>query len=257
MLSRAFSVVIPVKFAHPYIEKTLDSIIIQSDLIEEVLIVSDNAKDEVIKRYKTYLNISLLSNRYKVVYSDGKGPGSARDFGARLSKSKYIAFIDSDDIWPASYLSNRLQHLIKSKYLFTASPYDHVDDKLRKLPMNFKCKNRLTSKDFILLNPIGNSTVIVDRIFFIESGGYSKLKKRNDYATWMRLVKRECCNYIKDIEPVVIIRREGALSKSKFKLLKYQFLAYKEANYNNISAFIFCTMSSFMGAIKYFIRGGK
>ena len=61
------------------------------------------------------------------------GPSFCRNYAMRISKSKYISFIDSDDIWEKEKLYNQLNFMIKNKYNFTYTNYT---------PFNSKTKNK-------------------------------------------------------------------------------------------------------------------
>ena len=90
------SVVVPIYKTKPeYLEKCLNSIIKQDFDDIEIICVDDGSKKrdtkEILKK------IENLDKRIKLLHQKNKGPGSARNRGIRLSKGKYLSFIDSDD----------------------------------------------------------------------------------------------------------------------------------------------------------------
>ena len=92
------SVIIPTYNSANFIEKTLESLISQTVLPEEIIIVDDGSKDntvEIINKWaqnKKSLNIKFKQNQHK-------GPGEARNIGIHLSTGDWISFLDSDDTW--------------------------------------------------------------------------------------------------------------------------------------------------------------
>ncbi|MCS7063994.1 MAG: glycosyltransferase family 2 protein, partial [Methylacidiphilales bacterium] len=88
-----FSVIIPTYNRAPLLKQTLDSVLNQSFLDYEIIIVDDGSTDDTWQY--------LQSLRVKVTYyrQDNKGPAAARNLGAQHASGDYLAFLDSDDLW--------------------------------------------------------------------------------------------------------------------------------------------------------------
>lgn len=69
---------------------------------------SDNTKEEILRLNTKY------KFQCKYIYQENSGPGEARNTGIRASRSEYIAFFDSDDIWEDSYLATAVSLLDKN-----------------------------------------------------------------------------------------------------------------------------------------------
>lgn len=104
-------IIIPAYNAHKTIGKTLCSIMLQSrrDLVNVYIVNDCSSADyqEFVKKYQKYFNIEEL------VLPQNMGPGSARNYGMKHSKSKYIIFIDSDDIFYNHYSIEKLYFSIE------------------------------------------------------------------------------------------------------------------------------------------------
>ena len=92
------SVVIPMYNSQNTIEKTIKSILNQSryDLIREIIVVDDGSKDNSVAVVE---KLQGLSNKIILVRKANGGAASARNYGMRYAKGKWIAFCDSDDEW--------------------------------------------------------------------------------------------------------------------------------------------------------------
>lgn len=90
------SVIIPVYNAEKFISKCLNSILQQKDseLSFEIIAINDGSKDNSLKILQEY---SALYSNIKVVNSENKGAGSARNLGIQSAEGKYLWFIDADD----------------------------------------------------------------------------------------------------------------------------------------------------------------
>ncbi|AWV99994.1 glycosyltransferase family 2 protein [Arcticibacterium luteifluviistationis] len=99
------SVIIPVYNSPLYIEEALKSVIKNIPLESEILVIDDGSTDQTPEVLKNFdYNISIL-------FKENGGPSSARNWGIKHSKGKYISFLDADDIWPNDKISRQLNHL--------------------------------------------------------------------------------------------------------------------------------------------------
>lgn len=102
-----FSVVIPLYNKQSCIRDTVQSVLNQTFPDFEINIVDDGSTDnsmEVVRQFK--------DPRIRVFSQPNGGVSSARNYGIRQSREKYIAFLDADDLWHPDYLSEiaRLIH---------------------------------------------------------------------------------------------------------------------------------------------------
>lgn len=88
-----FSVIIPSFNRGHFIAKTLDSVLRQDFVDYEIIVIDDGSTDNT---HEVLLN---YGNRIKVYRQENKGAGIARNLGVQKSEGKYIAFLDSDDVW--------------------------------------------------------------------------------------------------------------------------------------------------------------
>ncbi|MFA6216035.1 MAG: glycosyltransferase [Candidatus Omnitrophota bacterium] len=96
------SVLIPTYNRADTISESIDSVLAQTSKDFEIIIIDDGSIDntrEVLEAYE---------NKIDYYYKDNGGESSARNFGVKKARGKYIAFLDSDDIW----CLERLQKLI-------------------------------------------------------------------------------------------------------------------------------------------------
>lgn len=94
------SIIVPVYNAEKYLERCVDSIINQTLKDIEIILVNDGSTDrssEILERYTE-------DSRVKVLNIKNSGPGKARNEGIKISKGKYLAFVDSDDYIHETFL---------------------------------------------------------------------------------------------------------------------------------------------------------
>ena len=88
-----FSVIIPTFNRAHFLPETLASVFAQTFMDYETIVVDDGSTDT------TQDCLKLLGNRITVLIQPNRGPGAARNLGARHAKGDYLAFLDSDDLW--------------------------------------------------------------------------------------------------------------------------------------------------------------
>ncbi|MFM7518848.1 MAG: glycosyltransferase family 2 protein [Planctomycetota bacterium] len=89
-----FSVVIPSFNRGAYIVDTIDSVMGQREQDREIIVVDDGSTDDTLAILARY------GDRIRVVTQANAGPGAARTLGMREARGEYVAFLDSDDLWP-------------------------------------------------------------------------------------------------------------------------------------------------------------
>lgn len=89
------SVIIPFHDVEDYISECLESVLRQKGVSIEIILVDDNSGDGSLEIIKQYMQ---KHNNMRLYYTDGKGPGAARNLGVLQAKGRYIAFLDADDV---------------------------------------------------------------------------------------------------------------------------------------------------------------
>lgn len=105
------SVVIPAYNVENYIASCIGSILRQPDAHQklDVFIVIDGAKDATLSEAKRAVNGH--ENFISLIEQQNSGLSSARNAGLALVRTKYVTFLDGDDIWLDNYLETVLPHL--------------------------------------------------------------------------------------------------------------------------------------------------
>jgi glycosyltransferase involved in cell wall biosynthesis len=100
------SIIIPVYNREQYIGSALESVLSQSYRPLEIIVVDDGSSDrtaEIVKRFE---------DQVRYVYRTNGGPAAARNHGLALAIGEFIAFQDSDDLWPATKLETQIRYLL-------------------------------------------------------------------------------------------------------------------------------------------------
>ena len=121
-------IILPNFNSSDYIRETIKSIIDQTFKNWKLIIVDDCSD----KKTRTILKKFSKNKRIKIYWlKKNKGAGYCRNYALKKSKSPYLAFIDSDDIWKKYKLETQLRFMENNNYLFTYTNYETFGKKIK------------------------------------------------------------------------------------------------------------------------------
>ena len=230
-------IILPNYNSEVYLEETIESVINQTFKDWRLTIVdgnSNSATQGILEKYieHKYINIIRLKKNKKA--------GFCRNFAIRNSKSEYIAFIDSDDVWKKEKLSKQLDFMIKNNYHFTYTNYQPFEmSKLFKHGLNhldsfsiIKPPKYFDYNSFTKNTSIATSTMIIKRSL-IGNTKFSNTAICEDYffkCQILKKIKYACCLSENLMWYGV---REGSLQSNKMRNLYW--IWYINKNYNKMN----------------------
>ncbi|MGB5420453.1 glycosyltransferase family 2 protein [Algibacter sp.] len=235
-----FSVIIPLYNKEKYIEATLKSVLKQTFLDFEVVIVDDGSTDNSLNIVSQFKNskITLLEQK-------NLGASCARNKAISNSKGKYIAPLDADDIWYENHLSElkKLIETFPNAGVFCNNYEVKLSEHLIKVAnFNFNYKNELLIiPDFFDANiynyiATSSSSAFLKSSFF-EIGTYdTSLRTGQDLDLWLKFALK----YEVAFNPCITMMYNhfdaSSLSNSKYNNDRYNFInSYKNEEKNNLS----------------------
>ncbi len=180
------SIITPSYNSSSLIPETIESVLAQSEINWEMIIVDDCSTDssvEIIQSFAEY------DSRIKLIQlTENSGAAVARNKGIKAAKGRYIAFLDSDDAWSPEKLEKQLAFMQANDYPFTFAAYDKVDE-AGKVFDHIGVPHKVTYSDLLKSCSIGCLTAMYDTEFFGKV--YMPLiRKRQDLGLWLKLLKK-------------------------------------------------------------------
>ena len=218
------SIIMPAYNCGDFIGIALDSVINQSYKNWEVIVVDDCSTDNTADVVQEYIKNDNRIKYHKL--EKNSGAAVARNKAVDLASGKYMAFLDSDDVWFPEKLTKQIGFMEENDYGFTCTSYTKIDEQGEYLNRTIVAQPR-RDYDGVLKTCPGNSTVIYNA----KKLGKFKIpdiKKRNDYVMWLQVIKKE--KYLYGIEEPLgshRIRTEG-ISSNKKSLVGYHWKVYRE-----------------------------
>lgn len=115
----SITVVITTFNSSKFIDKTIESVLNQSIKVSAIIIV-DDCSDDFMDLEKKFSKIKKdnQSIYFDIIHNEkNRGPGFSRNLGWNMVKTKFVAFLDSDDIWKINKLEKQLKIFEKNKDL--------------------------------------------------------------------------------------------------------------------------------------------
>lgn len=218
------SIITPCHNSEKFIKKTIESVLSQTYENWEMIIVDDVSSDKSYEIAKEYANKDKRINAIRL--KQNSGPAVARNKAIEMAKGRYIAFLDSDDLWLYNKLETQISFMEKNNLSFTYSAYKLIDENDNFLGI-FVPREELSYKELLKTNDIGCLTAIYDTKK-VGKVYMPNILKRQDYGLWLKILKQ--IGKTKGIvEPLAIYRiRKNSVSSNKLKAAQYQWKIYRE-----------------------------
>jgi len=207
------SVIIPLFNSEKYIDLTLCSVFAQTYKNIEIIIVDDNSKDksgEIITKYQE-VHPEIVYYRQNENY----GAGVSRNKALELARGKYVAFLDSDDVWLPNKIEKQLELMNEKNTPFSYTAIEMIDDSNNLVKSKRKLVQKCNYKYLLRNTIIATSSVVIDRS---KLGDFKMSQRRGgqDYATWLMLLRGGTIAY--GIDEALVKYRVSKSSLSSNKL---------------------------------------
>lgn len=232
-MSTLVSVVIPTFNRYLYLLNAVNSVLNQSFKNFQIIVINDGSTQEEYYKYslpKGVKQINLKQNQKEI---NGFSSDAIRNFGIEVAESKYVAFLDDDDIWLENKLESQIDAMSKGRSNFSSTD-GFVGHGIYNKKKNYKICNKeyyyklisrkykntefvekkLFSKKFYypekfnsrfinIHNCIITSSVVVETNLIKQVGMFDKAlpNGKGDYDCWKKILKHSECTYV--AEPLI------------------------------------------------------
>ena len=183
------SVIIPTYNRCDLLKRAINSVIKQTITPKEIIIVDNGSTDQ------TYQMVSSLFPEINYFIEKKRGVSAARNKGILESKSKWIAFLDSDDTWKPTKLEKQMEYSVfnqdKYRIIHTDETWYRNKKFLNQLKKHKKSGGNIF-KNSLQLCCISPSSVVLKKQIFDDYGLFDEnLEVCEDYDMWIRITAKE------------------------------------------------------------------
>lgn len=225
------SIITPTYNCGQYISKTIESVLTQTYGNWEMLIVDDCSKDntkEIVSSFKDP----------RIIYyclQENSGAAAARNIGLNVAKGRWIAFLDSDDIWSPNKLEKQLQFMKKNDYAFTYHEYSEIDENGNSLGIIVSGKKCVRIFDMYACCWPGCLSVMYDKEK-IGSIQIENVKKNNDTALWLKVIQKANCYLLKENLAFYRRRKDSITPSDITTKIQWHYKLFRQAEKMNVFA---------------------
>ena len=246
-MSNLVSIITPCYNSTKFIKQCIESVLAQTYTNWEMIIVDDCSNDN---SKENILVFSKNDTRIKAFFLDKNiGPAEARNFGIKKSKGRYVAFLDSDDLWLPEKLEQQLLFMQKYNIAFSYTSYQSISEDGASCLNIIKVPKKMMYYDYLKNTIIGCLTVIIDRE---QTGNFEmpNIRSSHDMALWLLIMKRGFPAYGLD-KPLASYRIvSGSNTSSKINAAIDVWRVYREVEKLSYLYGFWCFLNYMFNAIK-------
>jgi teichuronic acid biosynthesis glycosyltransferase TuaG len=249
-VNKLVSIITPSYNSVRYLEKSICSVLDQTYIDFELIVVDDFSRDKSNKIINKY---AQRDHRIKPIYLKSNiGAAMARNIALSRAKGRYIAFLDADDCWHSHKLSRQLEFMQQNNYAFTFTSYNRISEDGTQLSI-VRVPNKITYSNYLKNTLIGCLTVMIDRkqTDYFEM---QNIRSSHDMVLWLQIMKKGFIAY--GLDEVLASYRVLSSSNTSNKLKSAIDVWYVYRNIEKLNFFlcIWCFINYAYNAIKRRIR---
>ena len=233
------SIIMPTYNCGRFISESIDSVLAQTYTAWELLIVDDCSTDNTAEIVAAYNDprIHYLRNE------QNEGAALTRNKALRAVKGRYIAFLDSDDLWHPDKLERQIAFMEQNGYAFTYHEYTEIDESSNPIGIYVSGKKHVRPFDMYCCCWPGCLSVVYDakNIGLIQ---IPDIRKNNDSAMWLQAIRKADC-YLLPENLAQYRRRTGSITPtSVWKKIGWHYILFRQgAGMNPVAATFWMIMN--------------
>ena len=208
-------------------EETIRSVQAQTYQNWEIIFMDDCSTDDTIRKVSAMRDKDKRIHLYQNI--SNLGAAVSRNNALREAKGKWIAFLDSDDLWEPTKLEKQVRFMEENNCRFSYTCYTEMDGDGKDTGVKVSGPVKVTKKGMFAFCWPGCLTVMYDK----EAIGLLQIediKKNNDYAMWLKVCKKADCYLLPEVLAKYRRGRSGSVSSHGIPtMIKWHYKLFREA----------------------------
>lgn len=241
-MNELVSIIVPVYNVKKYITATIESVLAQTYTNWELLLIENGSTDGTREFLEQYLQKNPDDRIRYVAMGENAGAAAARNYGMDISFGRFVAFLDSDDLWQREKLEHQVAFMQKKDAAFSFTGYEFADETGTGTGKIVHVPKTLLYKQALQNTTIFTSTVMFDTKKLPKESLHMPLVKSEDTALWWRILRSGETAYGLQENLVLYRRIANSLSSNKLEALRRIWNLYRKEEKLSIpfSAYNFC-----------------
>ena len=223
------SIITPLYNAERFLALTIESVLAQTYPDWEMIIINDGSKDNSLHVAESY---AARDSRIKVFSQPNAGSAAARNNGIRRAEGRYIALLDSDDLWEPYFLESQLQLMRDKNSVLVYGANKRIDADGKEIMRPFYPPESITYRDLLRSCYITCLTALYDTKPFGKVYLREEFRSlRDDHVYWLEIMKKtdRAWGNPKIVGSYRILG--SSVSRNKRKVIRPQYLVYRRAEH--------------------------
>lgn len=225
------SIIMPSYNCGDYLEETISSVLAQTYQNWEIIFVDDCSTDGTMPKV---MALKEPDNRIQVYQNPQNcGAAASRNLALRKAQGRWIAFLDSDDLWEPTKLEKQVKFMEENGYKFSYTCYSEMDGEGKDTGVMVSGPSKVTKAGMFAFCWPGCLTVMYDRVA-VGLIQIEDIKKNNDYAMWLKVCKKADCYLLPEVLAKYRRGRSGSVSSHGITtMIGWHYKLWHEAEKKN------------------------
>jgi len=224
-LNSLVTIITPCYNSADFVRLTINSVLEQTYTNWELIVIDDKSSDDTCKVIEEYVQ---RNNQIRLIkLAKNGGVANARNVGLDEAKGRYVAFLDSDDIWMKEKLATQVAIMEEQSLPMTFCAYNRIDEAGAIISRKIEVPQSVSYRKLLSHNVIIFSTSLTLKTVI----GTTRFKKvgHEDWIFWLDIFKKPFIGYGIN-EPLVLYRiRQGSVSSNKLKVIGFTWKILRES----------------------------
>lgn len=233
------SIIMPSYNCGDYVEETIHSVQAQTYQNWEIIFMDDCSTDDTVRKVSAMRDKDKRINLFQNVAN--LGAAVSRNNALKEAKGRWIAFLDSDDLWEPEKLEKQVKFMQENGYAFSYTCYLEIDGDGNETGIIVSGPKKVTKAGMFAFCWPGCLTVMYDR----EKIGLIQIvdiKKNNDYAMWLKVCQKADCYLLDECLAKYRRGRQGSVSSHGIMtMIGWHYRLWHEAEKKNAFAAAYYT----------------
>ena len=231
-----------------WIEESVSSVINQTYPNWELIISDDGSTDKTVQIAE---KMAEQDKRIHVIKSNvNQGAATARNRALECLSGRYVAYMDSDDLWVNEKLKKQIDFMKKNDYHMCYTSYDLINEygKFRKtihVPEKVTYEGYL-KRPITCTHSIAIDTKYINKKLLVMPN----IRRGQDGATWLQILKTGVLGHGLDESLAKYRRHESSLSNNKLNAIKRMWFLYRKVEKLSFAYSCVCFVSYAINAVK-------
>lgn len=226
------SIIMPSYNCGQFVEATIRSVQAQTYQNWEIIFVDDCSTDDTIAK------VAAISKNEKRIHmyqnTSNSGAAVSRNNALREAKGRWIAFLDSDDLWDPNKLEKQIEFMVENGYSFSYTCYQEIDSSSNPTGVFVSGPLHISKQGMYNFCWPGCLTVMYDSSI-IGLLQIEDIKKNNDYAMWLKICQKVDCYLLAECLAMYRRGRVGSVSSHGIiTMIRWHYRLWHEAEQRDV-----------------------